>query len=81
MSHQESGRERGQRWSKKCVCGDQIMQGLELMVRTLGLILRDLCNFCLCETQQEALSLLSFFSLFKREKSDVRLSLMGPRAQ
>lgn len=56
--------------------GDQIMQGLELMVRTLGLMLRDLFIFCLCKMQWETLSLLSFFPISLRE-----INLMGHRAQ
>lgn len=49
------------------MCGGQIMQGLELLVRTLGLILRDQFNFLLCEIQRETLSLLKVFSVSLRE--------------
>lgn len=33
---------------------EQIMQGLDLMLRTWGLVLKDLFQFCPCEVQQEA---------------------------
>lgn len=44
----ESEEEKGIRRGPRSVC-DQIMQGLDLMVRTLGLILRGLFISCLCE--------------------------------